>query len=222
MADDWIMLKVFCVNDPVFAQNGRVIFAEASPEGWIVDPGLPPQAEEMIRFVSEHNLAVSKVVLTHAHADHFAGLDEVRAALPAAEVYLAREEHPFLTDAAMNLSAPFGMPHTVSGDGVKDLAEGMVLDLAGTQWRVLDTSGHSPGGRSLYGAAEQTVIVGDALFQGSIGRTDFPHSDHRRLIRNIREKLLTLPDETSVLSGHGPDTTIGAERRTNPFLSRPE
>ncbi|MFH0982149.1 MAG: MBL fold metallo-hydrolase [Planctomycetota bacterium] len=213
------MLHVFCTNDPVFAQNGRVVHPDGTEMCWIIDPGLPPMVEEMVQYVYDRDLQPAAIILTHAHADHFAGLDDARAAFPKAEVYLAKEEHHFLTDAKANLSAPFGMPHTVSGGGILDLTEGMTLRLGNTDWRVLDTSGHSPGGRSLYCAAEKTVIVGDALFAGSIGRTDFPHSNHGRLIRNLTQNLLSLPDETRVLSGHGPDTTISVERHTNPYLA---
>ncbi len=214
------MLHVYCTCDPVFAQNGRVVHPDGGIECWIIDPGLPPIAEEMIRYIGENELTPSAIILTHAHADHFAGLDDVRAAFPNTVVCLAKEEHHFLVDAKTNLSLQIGMPHTAADDGVSDLAAGSVLHLAGTAWSVLDTSGHSPGGRSIYCAAEKTVIVGDALFAGSIGRTDFPHSEHERLIRNLTENLLALPDDTRVLSGHGPDTTIGTERRTNPYLAR--
>ncbi|MCP4593384.1 MAG: MBL fold metallo-hydrolase [bacterium] len=212
------MLNTYCTNDPMFAQNGRVIHPAGAGDCWIIDPGLPPQASEIISHVRENTLVPTAILLTHAHADHFAGLDELRAAFPEAAVHLGAEEHHFLTDAQANLSAACGLPHTVSGEGVNDLAVGLSLLLGDTEWRALDTSGHSPGGRSIYCAAEQIVIVGDALFAGGIGRTDFPHSDHERLMRNLVDNLLSLPDETRVLSGHGPDTTIGRERKTNPFL----
>ena len=100
-----------------------------------------------------------------------------------------------------------------------DLPEGATLELDGGTWQVLETSGHSPGGRSLYCPEEQVVIVGDALFAGGIGRYDFHHSDGPQLMRNLQQKLMTLPDETRVLPGHGPSTTIGTERQTNPFLN---
>jgi len=100
----------------------------------------------------------------------------------------------------------------------KDLAAGQTVELDGSRWMIFDTSGHSPGGRTFYCAELGMAFVGDALFAGSIGRTDFHHSDGPRLIRNLREKLMILPDETRVLSGHGPETTIGHERTTNPFV----
>ena len=126
-----------------------------------------------------------------------------------------------LRDANENLSAMAGVPVAVVAEPVHDLPEGAVIELGDTRWHVLDTSGHSPGGRSLYCAEQCVVLAGDALFAQGIGRYDFPHSDGRRLIRNIHENIMTLPDETRVLSGHGPDTTIGTERRDNPFLTEP-
>jgi len=209
------------VNDPVFQQNGRVAFLEDGGPCWLIDPGPPPQADQMIRFVGDHRLVPVAVVLTHAHADHIAGVDDVCDALGALPIYLAREEWSMLRDAHENLSASAGVPVAVAAEPLRDLPEGEVLELGTSRWRVLDTSGHSPGGRSLYCAEQGVVLAGDALFARSIGRYDFPHSDGDRLIRNIHQKLMTLPDETRVLSGHGPDTTIGAERRSNPFLTGP-
>ena len=157
-------------------------------------------------------------MLTHAHADHIAGIDEVRDALGPLPVHLGKAEWPALTDPMENLSGRIGSGFATKVTDPKDLTPGDTLKLDGTEWRILDTSGHSPGGRSFYSSELGIVIVGDALFQGSIGRVDFPHSDGGRLMRNLHEQLMTLPDETRVLSGHGPETTIGQERTTNPFL----
>ena len=107
---------------------------------------------------------------------------------------------------------------TTNVTGPLDLPHGATLELDSTRWQVLDTCGHSPGGRSLYCSELGVVFVGDALFAGSIGRVDFPHSNGDQLIRNLREKLMMLPDKTRVISGHGPETTIGHERQTNPFI----
>jgi len=184
-----------------------------------VDPGSPPQADDILVFIRDHELTPLAIVLTHAHADHIAGVDDVLAGTGDLPVYLAREEWPMLTDAVQNLSASLGMPvSSGSARDVRDLAVGSTLDLESTRWVVGDVSGHSPGGRSLYCAEQSVVMVGDALFAGSVGRVDFPHSHGPTLLANIKKTLLALPDETRVLSGHGSETTIGAERATNPFI----
>jgi glyoxylase-like metal-dependent hydrolase (beta-lactamase superfamily II) len=121
-------------------------------------------------------------------------------------------------DSNENLSSGLGTPFAPGIKQTCDLPTGSQFELDGTTWQVLDVSGHSPDARALYCPTAAMVIVGDALFAGSIGRTDFHHSNHDQLIRNIREKLFVLPDETKVYSGHGPVTTIGHERRYNPFL----
>lgn len=211
-------------NDPMFVENAYTVYrpesVRASGGGpcWIIDPGLPPQAEQIIAFVGEHELKPEAILLTHAHGDHIAGVDDVRAALGPLPVYLGKPEWPMLGDPRENLSNNIGLPLTVRDDDLRDLAAGMTLELDGTSWQVLDTSGHSPGGRSLYCADEGVVLVGDALFAGSIGRVDFHHSDGRRLMDNLRKNLMSLPDETRVLCGHGPETSIGAERRGNPYI----
>ena len=122
-----------------------------------------------------------------------------------------------LGDPDKNLSTPFGVPMT--GPPADELLQpGGELTLGHTVWTVLDTSGHTPGGVSYYCPMEKLVIVGDALFAGSIGRTDIPGADHRQLIDNIQRNLMTLPDDTRAIPGHGPETVIGLERATNPFL----
>ncbi len=206
-------------NDEMFAENSYIVFRGPGRPCWIVDPGLDPQAERIVAFVRDNELTLEAVVLTHAHGDHIAGVDPVRSALGPVPLYLARTEWPMLADPRENLSVNIGLPLTVAGDDLHDLPEGNTLQLDGGTWQVLDTSGHSPGGRSLYCVEEQVVIVGDALFAGSVGRVDFHHSDGSLLIQNLQQKLMTLPDETRVLSGHGPGTTIGTERQTNPFLN---
>ena len=122
-----------------------------------------------------------------------------------------------LGDAGLNMSASFGMM-VVGPEPDELLAPGGVISIGSSQWQVLDTSGHSPGGVSYYCGRAQAVLTGDALFCGSIGRTDIPGAQHDLLLKNIKEHLLVLPDRTKVLPGHGPDTTIGRERRTNPFV----
>jgi glyoxylase-like metal-dependent hydrolase (beta-lactamase superfamily II) len=212
------ILHIHVTNDPMYAENGYTICRRRGGACWVMDPGPPPQSGQILRHIREWELTVEKIVLTHAHADHIAGIDPIRDALGPLPVYLAREEWAALTDPMHNLSGLFGVGFATRVTDPLDLAPGDHLELEGLDWEVRDVSGHSPGGRALYSAALGIAIVGDALFAGSIGRVDFPHSDGARLLRNIRENLLSLPDDTRVLSGHGPETTIGREGATNPFL----
>jgi len=211
-------LQTYITNDPTYVENGYTVHLRDGGLCWIIDPGLPPQARKIIDYVGTHRLEPRAVVLTHAHADHIAGIDKVRDALGALPVYLAREEWAALTDPMENLSGLMGPGLVTNVTDPKALPHGDELELDGTTWRVLDVSGHSPGGRALYCEALGVVFVGDALFLGSVGRVDFPHSNGSQLMTNIRENLMTLPDATRVLSGHGPETTIGHERSTNPFV----
>ncbi len=215
-------LTIDAYTDPMFGENAYLVTvpgAGQGPVGWILDPGFPPAVDELIAAARRRGVQVEKIILTHGHADHIVGLDAVAEAFPEAEVWMAAEEQPLLTDAELNLSAPFGFSVTCRTKATHDLAPGAVLTLGGTSWRVLDTAGHSPAGRSLHSDDCGVVFSGDALFAGSIGRTDFPGSDHQRLIRLIRENLLTLPDATVVHSGHGGQTTIGTERKSNPYVA---
>ena len=212
-------LQFHVTNDPVYAENGYVVFQQDGGPCWIIDPGPPPQASRILEFIGDHSLAPQAIVLTHAHADHIAGLDDVVAGTGNLPIMLGQGEWPMLTDPYENLSSQLGAPITVMANDVRDLPVGATLELGSTSWIVGDVSGHSPDARSLYCAEHSVVIVGDALFAGSIGRVDFHHSDEQKLLANIRDTLLSLPDETRVLSGHGPETTIGAERRGNPFLA---
>ena len=218
MTDQEIEIVTFA--DELFAQNSRLIISQGEPRCWVVDPGFAPATDNLLKYLTERNLSPEAVILTHAHADHIAGLSQVLNVHEMLPVHLAKIEWSYLEDPSQNLSMMTGMELRVKAPELRDLAPDQVLELGGTQWQVLDTSGHSPGGRTLYCSQAQTAIVGDALFAGSIGRVDFPHSDGPRLLSNIREKLFTLPGATRVCSGHGPDTTIEIERRTNPFFAK--
>lgn len=211
-------VRVTSVVEPMFAENAYLIWQTEGGACWIFDPGLPPSAERLLRLVDERRLRPSALILTHGHLDHIAGVPDVLRAHPGLPVHIADVERIMLSDPDENLSGGYGVPITIDVPATIDLPPGGVIELEGVRWQILDTAGHSPGGRTLYCAGAGLALVGDALFAGSIGRTDFHHSDHDQLIRNIREKLLTLPGETRVYSGHGPATTIDVERRTNPFV----
>ncbi|MFN3167322.1 MAG: MBL fold metallo-hydrolase [Phycisphaeraceae bacterium] len=185
---------------------------------WLVDAGFEPGP--MLDYIDEHRLKAEKIVLTHAHLDHIAGLNEVRHRQPDVPILIHAEEEAFLTDTRLNLSAAFVQP-VVAPEATDLLRHGDALDLAGVRFEVRHTPGHSPGGITLYQPEHRVAIVGDTLFAGSIGRYDFPTSDGDTLMRSIHQQLLTLPDDTRVLPGHGPETTIARERATNPYLNQP-
>jgi glyoxylase-like metal-dependent hydrolase (beta-lactamase superfamily II) len=186
---------------------------------WLVDVGGAPGP--MLDFVDEQGLTVEKIVLTHAHADHIAGLQDAADRYPDAPILIHADEKNFLSDTTLNLSAGFGLP-VVAPDATGTLAHGDRLELAGLTFEVRHTPGHSPGGITLHQPDHALALVGDTLFAGSIGRFDFPTSDGPQLIRSIHEQLLTLPDDTAIHPGHGPSSTIGQERASNPYLRETE
>ncbi|MBC7834856.1 MAG: MBL fold metallo-hydrolase [Phycisphaerales bacterium] len=182
---------------------------------WVVDASFGP--EPMIRHIREAGLELKALVLTHCHVDHIAGVEAVLKAFPGAELVVHEAERGWLTDPELNLSAFTGFPVTTRPAN-RVVREEDVLELGGAKWRVLHVPGHSPGSMGLYSESEGVAISGDALFAGSIGRTDFPGCSFEQLERSIRNKLYALPDATRVLPGHGAETTIGREKRSNPFV----
>ena len=183
---------------------------------WIVDPA--PQIRPVIDRLQRQSLAPGRILLTHGHGDHMGGAGQVKAAFPDARLCCPAGDVEMLNDPMANLSGLFGFG-VKAGECDEVIRAGDELTLGEIRWQVLDTAGHTAGGVSYYSPGAHAVIAGDALFNAGIGRTDLPGGNLELLLRNIRDQLLTLPDETRLLPGHGPTSTIGAERRTNPFLS---
>lgn len=182
---------------------------------WIVDPGMTPQP--LIGFLKAQSAHPSAILLTHGHGDHIAGAGDVIAAFDGVKLLCPAADAAMLGDAQLNLSASFGMP-VIAPQADELIEPGQQLALGDTLWQVIDSSGHTPGGVSYYCAEEKIVLTGDSLFAGSIGRTDIPGASCGRLLRNIRENLLALDDDVAILPGHGPASSIGYERRVNPFV----
>ncbi len=171
----------------------------------------------MIEFLQQHQLTPVAVVLTHGHADHIVGLAALRQHYPGIKVYLHKSDADLLDNPETNLSLLAGVSFTIGPADVL-LEDGDTVAEAGLSLKVLHTPGHTPGGICLYSEPDGVVFVGDTLFADSVGRTDFPGGDMDQLVEGIRRQLFTLPDATAVYPGHGMRTTIGREKRTNPFL----
>ncbi|USN98354.1 MAG: MBL fold metallo-hydrolase [Phycisphaeraceae bacterium] len=210
-----IEIETFCLGP--YQTNCYVVRSRAGGKDacWVADMSF--DSGVLLGRVDQLGLVPEAFVLTHAHVDHIAGLFGARKRFPATPIWIHEAEELWLLDAERNLSALSPMPMTAP-PADRLLRDGDELALGGHVWRVLHTPGHSPGGVSLYQAEAGVCLCGDALFAGSIGRTDFPGSDFATLERSIREKLYTLPGETVLYPGHGPATTVGAEKATNPFV----
>jgi glyoxylase-like metal-dependent hydrolase (beta-lactamase superfamily II) len=208
-----VEVKMF--SDDMFGENAFVVFGGQGAECWIVDPGF--QTEELFAWVRDNRLSPGLILNTHCHGDHIAGNRLLKTEIPDVPLCVPEAEIDLLGDPTLNLSRPFGLCVT-SPSADKTMAPGDSLMLGTSEWRVLDVSGHSPGGVALHCPESKIAIVGDSVFADSIGRFDFPGSDQKRLLNNIRQNLLVLPEDTRLFPGHGPETTVGREARCNPFL----
>jgi len=202
-----------------FAANCYVVAPARGAECVIVDPGQDAQ-QGIDELLTRYRLKPIAVLLTHGHIDHMWSVAPVCGAkgIPA---YIHPDDRELLADPAKGLSLAvgqelFGGITFTEPDDVRELTDGSALSLAGLDFTVRHAPGHTPG--SVTFGSENGLFTGDLLFAGSIGRTDLPGGDHQAMLRSLA-RTLTLPDDTLVLPGHGPQTTIGAERRTNPFLT---
>jgi glyoxylase-like metal-dependent hydrolase (beta-lactamase superfamily II) len=209
-------LEIHTLVSMPFGENTYIAWAPPRRDALVIDPGLEP--ESIIEFLRDHELTPAAILNTHGHADHIGGNAELKTAYPDAPIIIGVNEQHLLSDADANLSAPFGLPIT-SPPADRTVREGDTIDSAGITLEVLDVPGHSPGHVVFVVRGKPCIVFGgDVLFRDGIGRYDFPGSDGELLFAGIRNKLYTLPPDTVVYPGHGPTTTIGNERRTNPFV----
>jgi len=212
-------LRIKSVTSRMFAENCYVVSLPARADCVVIDPGLEPH--RILALLRDDGLEPTAILCTHGHADHIAGNAAFKEVFPKIPLIIGEGDAAKLTDPELNLSAAFGAP-LLSPPADRLVRDGEVVESAGMSFLVRETPGHSQGHVVfiVQGQVPGVVFGGDVLFQGSVGRTDFPDGDSALLVRSIREKLFSLPPDTEVYPGHGEPTTIGEERETNPYVGR--
>jgi hydroxyacylglutathione hydrolase len=198
--------------------NCSIFGDETTREAIVIDPGDGDDVNAVLAVLNEHQLKLKAIIITHAHIDHIGGAAKLKAATGAPVHMNARDQ--VLYDKLDMQAGWLGMAEPEKTDIDTEAKDGSRLTLGEAEFHVMHTPGHTPGSISIWIPAEGTLVAGDTLFKDSIGRTDLPGGDGRQILRSIKEKLLVLPGDATVVTGHGPNTTIERERRRNPFLQR--
>lgn len=208
-------MNVYVVPVTAYQQNCSLLVCEQTSKAAIVDPGGEP--ERILQQIADANADVAKIFLTHGHFDHAGGAVDLAEKL-GVPIEGPHRDDAFLLQSLPEWSAQFNLPKTRSCTPDRWLEEGDTVSFGAQVLQVLHCPGHTPGHLVLFHAQDRIALVGDVLFQGSIGRTDFPRGDHDTLLASIRQKLWPLGDDVRFLPGHGPTSTFGQERRSNPFV----
>jgi hydroxyacylglutathione hydrolase len=211
-----VPLRIEVIVSAPFMENSLIVSRPGRSDCLVVDPGFQPQ--QIIDSLRRDELTPAAILLTHGHVDHIAGNAALRGEWPDVPILIGARDAPALADPRANLSGLGGAAVT-SPPADRLLAEGDKVEQAGIELDVLDLPGHSPGHVVYLVQSESPFVVfgGDVLFQGSIGRCDFPGGSQEQLVGGIRRKLFSLPDDTVIYPGHGDPTTVGEEKRTNPY-----
>jgi hydroxyacylglutathione hydrolase len=198
-------------------QNCRVIANTSSKECVVVDPG--GDVDTIAEYIAKNKLSLKGIYLTHSHFDHCGGVAALLRCHPDTPLYAHPQEKGF-RGRVKDVAAMYGLGASFenSPEPTTYLSGGESIEIVGAKVKVLFVPGHAPGHLCFYFPEEKSLVAGDTLFAGSIGRTDLPYGDADLLLRSIKEKILSLPDDTAVMPGHGPDTVLSREKHTNPFL----
>jgi len=211
------MIQIHQLTFGPFSENTYLI-SDSDKNAIVVDPGMyyPEENARFFEYINNHQLSLNRMILTHAHLDHVFGVNWVNKTYGLSpEVHL---DDKVMYDNAVAVATQYGLQMKALVPPIVGLESGSSFEFGGVKFEVAHAPGHSPGSVCFYCEAESILIAGDVIFQGSIGRTDLPGGDFDTLISSIKRQVLTLPDDVTIYSGHGPITNVGQERIANPFL----
>ena len=209
-------MKIVVIPVTPFSQNCSLIWDPSSMKGAFVDPG--GNVEQLIKAAKDNHVEIEKIILTHGHLDHVGGTTAIASHFNV-PIIGPHKGDKFWLDGLMQQSQMFGFPPASPFEPTQWLNDNDTISVGTLTLEVLHCPGHTPGHVALVERSSNRIIVGDIIFAGSIGRTDFPQGNQQQLIDSIKRKILSLPEDMMIYPGHGPTTTVGTEKETNPYVS---